>query len=423
MRRDVMQEIKRWSVPPEPSSDDERRLRFSKLQNIGLKAIEAEHPSLALEVFKESYKLLKPRMDLWTEQSVDYYTALGGTYARLGMDEEAISCFKSGLAIAEKAYGADAVATVPSILNNASLMLDCDQVDGARFLLSRATEVCASAPGTDGTDALRGLWDVSELYMRIDDADSALKALETRKALCMRVFGTMHEFAVLMEHDLGSFYVSTGQGGQAVKHFQEALDLGKHILGAAHPDLVKTWVNLSHAYEQTGDETSRRTAMEQAVRISERTPGLESPETAMRWSNLALVYMEQGDLQRADDYSAKSMQIADSPEGAVSGISHYMLSARANVLLEMKRPDEAIELVKRAVAVLRTYGESARVDLCRTLVSVSDLTEQSGQFEAALQYAREAYGISIAEPSFDDGERSEFQRHVQALERAVARLY
>ncbi len=193
---------------------------------------------------------------------------------------------------------------------------------------------------------------------------------------------------------LGRTYRSLGVLDQAEALLQSGLDLRRAALPADHPDIAESLTELGLIRRQQGKRDEAEQLHRQALAILAARP--TSAEYAYALGNLGVALQAQRKLDDAAEAFTKALDIQKATLGETHRQTLGTLRNLAAVRFDQNRPDEAIQLNRRLLAVheaIATPPAGETRDLARTLSNLAELLRQTGKPAEAEPIQRRALDI------------------------------
>jgi tetratricopeptide (TPR) repeat protein len=286
------------------------------------------------------------------------------------------------------ATGSDRVAAEDPRLLDAEVALRLDELDDADRLFTDALESAWS-----GDDRARALAGLGQLAFRRGDPHEAAERIEQ----ALKLWRAHPADRPALADTLGRAKAMTGDLMGAVDLFRRCLDATRNRSDAL--EQVRFAVLLANALIDRGEFTEAAELLESEVEGAETR---HEPFTQARlyWSQSRLHAM-QNDARRAARYARRALEIVELTE-------HDYYTARAHELLahielDRNRPEQALELLRKAWPLLEASGtpiEKAgfRLEEARALA-------QLGRRDEAASLAMEVSGL-LAQSSPEQAGRS-----------------
>lgn len=216
-------------------------------------------------------------------------------------------------------------------------------------------------------------WEACALYLKEDSRALAVaeRALRLCRATEPRLPGTE---ARILEH-IATIHVKNHTYDRAITYYEEALQIAGGVRDFSR--LGRTYHGLSIAYQERGDLARAVEFTHKALALY----GLEHDTTLLaRGENeLGLLLMRQGQTARAEDAFRTALAHFDEA-GTERAKSHVLLSL-GELLLQVGRYQDGIDIVKKAVQMARRLDEKLAWGSGQQLLA--QLYERTGRRELA----------------------------------------
>jgi tetratricopeptide (TPR) repeat protein len=313
-------------------------VRSRALAGLGQIAFDRGDPRRAIDLLEQAIRVA----DLDVASQPSAADTLGRAYALVDDFEPAIRVFRQSLSAAEERK--DAVEAVRFGVLLANAYIDTSDLSAAEELLARTVERAPNA--ADPIFRARIYWSQSRLYAAREDPMTA--ARYARKALELLELTEHTLYAARAHHLLAHVELDRGNADEALDLLERGLPLvessGDRLLAASFRiEKARALISLDRRDEALGLATESSDLLKDA-----------SPHDAGRGYALVGEIMESlGDRARArESYELAVDLLANGPP-------RYLLDAYAKLadLLEAEgRKDEALEVLKKAVAVQARVG-------------------------------------------------------------------
>ncbi len=253
-------------------------------------------------------------------------------------------------------------------------------------------------------------------YLRMGRHDSALRI--NRKVLNLSRKKNLHHPEMIAESALGQLAIKESRNGEALQHFTVSLSLARrlnnqHAIAYSQLNLGNTYSKLglskeAHAAfleglrqtDQNGSPHLKKSLVRGLVNVLEKEGNTDSSRLLLEKLNAslpefpsseqkirhvmdrALYYKKAGALQQASRYYQIADNLAENTEMITVRIRS--LKNRAEIALQSKQPEKAIQLAKETFRLTEKQTEKIfRPDLYQILYSA---WKQTGTFDSALFY-------------------------------------
>jgi tetratricopeptide (TPR) repeat protein len=308
------------------------------LAGLGQLAFERGEPRRAVELLEEALGVA--RVDASDHPSLA--DTLGRAYATLGDYEPAIRIFRHALRTAEERK--DSIEAVRFGVLLANAYIDTGGFTDAEEILTRTVERAPDA--ADPIFRARIYWSQSRLYVLQEEPARA--ASYARKALELLQLTEHTQYAALAHHLLASVELDRGHPDAAL----ELLDRGQPLIEASGNrfETALFWLERARALADLGRVEEARALATESTALLE---GISPPEAGRGKMLIAGIYKSVGDGHKALEFYEQAIPLL------IDGSNRYLVEAYgklASLLEEEGRTDEALEILKKAVAAQARIG-------------------------------------------------------------------
>jgi eukaryotic-like serine/threonine-protein kinase len=226
------------------------------------------------------------------ETLAEIQTAIGLSYAGLGLLEEAEPLLAGALRIRRASAGAAPALLAASLANYGSLLTDLGQLDAAESVLLESRSLIHPASRDDSVQ----LMEVTTL--------------------------------------LGSLATARGAWADAEREHGQSLELARRLLGAGHPSVAASLNNVAVARGQQGDFAAAEALHREALEI-QRAADPDSPDFAAALTSLATIMTMAGRLEPADSLFREALALRYRLLGGEHPDVAWTLYSHADLLLAM----------------------------------------------------------------------------------------
>ena len=220
----------------------------------------------------------------------------------------------------------------------------------------------------------------------------AERLLRHTQSLLERVDGSPRERVRLRER-LGLVLVARGALDEALALMTEAVRDAESELGPTSTGLTSILNARGSIHDARGETEAALTDYARALAICEEHLSPVHPDVASVLTNMGLIEYNRGRYAVAREYDQRALQINRDSLGEddiKTALSHMYL---ANVLVELKEHDAAMQHFEQAAAVAGRSG-GGDADLADILYNVGIAYQARGEFQKALEPYREALAHS-----------------------------
>lgn len=280
---------------------------------------------------------------------------LGDTYAMLGMLENSLTCYTTGLEIQRQVLGETDPRVGETCRYLAEAHVQALQFDEAEKLCQMALNIHRE----NGSPAsLEEAADRRLMGLICETKGDHEAALEHLVLASMAMVANEQEIEVAaVDCSIGDTYLSMSRYDEAIFAYQKALTVFKTTKGENHPSVGSVFVRLAELYNRTGKIRESKSYCENALRIYEKpVPGFPAEEIASGLTDVSALYESMNEIEQALKLLEKALKIYNDAPGQQStiagieaqmGVMHYMLGNYS----------ESYNSFKNAVSKLRASGE------------------------------------------------------------------
>jgi serine/threonine-protein kinase len=397
----------------------ERQQHFeeaSVIRSLGVVAVTRAHDPRILATWVNAEGLLLWRMGKSAEAKACHERALALREKVLGPDHPDVASTLNNLGLALQAMGdfQEAVATQERALALRERVLGPDHPDVAQSLSNlgfaldvtgdyarsvaiheRALALREKVLGPDHPDVALSLDNLAVALSKTGDLPQALAAEERALALRERTLGADHPMTAQSLNDLANLLLTAGDLPRAVATYERAESIFARALGPDHRENAMVLDNLGAALHEMGDDTRAKVTHERALAILEKALGPEHPDLAIALTGLGRAQVGLGQL----DAALSSLTRAGALLEKGLGPSHTTLLGLGELSLARRRPEQAVPLLERALALADAEDKPL------VLATLAEALWESGQdrprARALAEQARAAYQRAGHKPRVD----------------------
>jgi len=360
--------------------------------------------------------------------------------SNLGKNDEALAAHRRALAIKEKVYGPDHPEVAGTLQNMGAILHEEDHYDEALELLRRALAIQQKVMGENHPRTADPLNSIGLVLKDQGKLEEAIDDLERALALREESLGPESPTTASSLSNLGLAWIEAKDYNRALDYLQRSLAIREKVLGPDHPTVAESHNNLSIVYKRLGDFDKALEHQQRAVEIREKALGPDHPAVANALNNIGYMFYQQerfrdarpyyeraaaiyeknpnapmratallfyGDVQRElQDFDGASksfstaLELAEKHYGADDIHVVVALTGLGSSLVDLRKPDEAVEPLDRALAILDrrekeddpTYRAAAEFHLARAL------WDQQQDLRRAMKLARKARDVFAKDP-------------------------
>lgn len=316
---------------------------------------------------------------------------LGDTYAMLGMLENSLTSYTTGLEIQRQVLGETDQSVGETCRYLAEAHVQALQFDEAEKFCQMALDIHREngSPASLEEAADRRLMGL--ICETKGDHEAALEHL-VLASMAMVANGQEVEVAAV-DCGIGDTYLSLSRYDEAIFAYQKALTVFKTTKGENHPSVGSVFVRLAELYNRTGKIRESKSYCENALRIYEKPlPGIPAEEIASGLTDVSAIYESMNEIEQALKLLEKALKIYKDAPGQQStiagieaqmGVMHYMLGNYA----------ESYNSFENAISKLRASGEKKSAFFGIALNQMGLACVQRYAINEAAELFEEARGI------------------------------
>jgi tetratricopeptide (TPR) repeat protein len=332
----------------------------------------------------------------------DALTTLAGAYARAGLAEDARAAAAEGLRLAESLSDPDSAALIAALRAVADTDLDLGEVDSANDAISRVLQL-VDLNGTEPALSAAVLEQAAMTAMEGNDPDRAIAFAEDALARYRELDADNPDG---FRDDLVRMLGTTAGAYADLGRWEAGLALGEEAVGAARAligrygdthltRLADALVNTAAVLRKLDRRDDALTYLTEAIllrrALADRLPGEQLADLAGALYNLGNLMNELGKPQEALDAYEQARQLHPKLPIFREEDLASVLIAKARVLVQEGRAEEADELIAEAVRTLGDIADARRINATATLAEAlrlaAEVASELGRAPDALRYA------------------------------------
>jgi len=244
------------------------------------------------------------------EAQAEMFTAIGRTYARMGLQAKARPLLEQALSIGRKAFGTEHVRVAQSLNDLGVVYRKLGRPADAEPLLVESLAIRRRLLGNDNNDVAITLVEYARALKeqgRVAESEAPIReALEIRE----RVFGDEHRETATSKSELAQLLWERGDVAGAELLFRQNVNTSQRVLGADHPNVGAAKASLAQLLSAKGDAAGAEALLQESLAIDRQVFGEAHPEYAMSLNDLANALEVQGRLQEAKALLDQAVDIA-----------------------------------------------------------------------------------------------------------------
>ena len=167
------------------------------------------------------------------------------------------------------------------------------------------------------------------------------------------------------------------------------------VFGPNHPESLKTMHNLATAYSESGRQREALGLRKRVLKLTEARFGLENRQTITAMDALALSLKEAGHQGEALRMNLKALELSMAfSEGTPS--TPLLKWNRASFLSDSGKHEEALELQREVVDLLRSTSGPTHPDTLRAMSNLAAFLLKVGRADEATAMSKEVLNLFSA---------------------------
>jgi len=350
--------------------------------------------------------------------------------AMKGDFQSALPLLEEAMDLVTERFGADHPLAGATTANLAAISIELGDFETGERMTLASLAITEGDVGPDHPSLVPRIHNLGGVRRMRGDYDGALEAYERAIAIRREELGDDHPALLWLLSDKALTLTESGRHRRGETLTLEVLAVRERILGTNHVDVSDSLMNASFFHMERADYVGARDLVERALAIRENSPAPRPDWVGHAMGTLAHMLHKAGDVDRAIEMNRRSIELVEKslgpthpavagPLGNLAGMLSLRKDPEAGVLYERllevrssflppghpdmaetlfgmahwkagnDQPDEAMELVDRALAIwLTAHGEDhPRVSQYRTLKA--NILEDWGDSDLALNLRRD----------------------------------
>ncbi len=339
------------------------------------------------------------------------WAAMGNAAYSHGRNEEGQRHYEAALAQRSQVLPADHVDLAKLRSNLALIRRARGQYDEATAEFLAAAKVLERSLGESHPLVMRCLTNAGQSLNEAGKYAEARPLLERALALRISLLGPDHPELIASHAYLGIALKGEGRLQEAISQQRRGVEIAQTKLPPDHPDLGSALAALGASLMLAGQLDEALSAHQRALVLQTKdAPG--SQYEASAHAAVADVLLLQHQLARAEPEYRTAIAQYEKAVGAQSGRLASPLHGLGELLLEAKRPREAVPVLERACALAAGEGPLEHGQNCFALARA--LWESGGDRARALKLAQNARAELKDQPGAQKQELAKLERWLAA---------
>lgn len=275
--------------------------------------------------------------------------AIGQTYQRLGLYDQAEKLLVEALDLRRRHLGAESAEVGQSLYHLGALYLIT--FGESEKTLTEAVRILEKTEGPDDPEVAGALNGLGTFYGRKGDAARAEPLLRRALAIRTRTLGPDDPSVAATLNNLAIVASGRGEWKKAEELFRRGLAIREKVLPADHPDVAVNLEALAVLYDSTDRPREAEILHRRALAIWEKVLGPNHPRLGLLLSNLANTESALGRPEEAEALHRRALTLREAAHGPDHPDVAISLTGLAGVLFEEGRTAEAEAAYRRAIAI------------------------------------------------------------------------
>ena len=331
-------------------------------------------------------------------------SALGTTYQKLGLFEEAERHLKMALEMRKKVFGYNHPDVARSLHDLGWLIHDkvgSTYDEEAERLIREALAIQKDLLGPEHPDIAMSLDHLGDLLRHKGEYVNAERlqreGLEMRKHL----FGISSKEVAESLTNLGIVLHARGEYARAESVYNEALRTNTDLFGPEHPSVAQSMMHLARTMEAQGNFDTTEKLYRQVIDINRKLYDDNHSSIAYTLRYLALLLEKKGNLAEAESLHVEALEMLKN----LFGEEHYQVAVSLECLADFywqRRGNctRAESMYREALAIRRKLYGDEHLSTTPTLTALGEVLTTQGRTDEALPYLTTA--LRIREESLPD---------------------
>lgn len=329
--------------------------------------------------------------------------SLGRLYIERGEYAKADSILALALATDRQRLGPNHTRTSNVLNELGQVAYDTGEYAKAVAYWQEGYDIDAATKPESDASRLIGMANLSLALYDSGDEPAGTRMMEQQVALLRRYHPTDDLRLANSLANLGSFYYAAGERERAATLQREAVDRFRRALGNDHPSVGFGLNNLGSTLGALGQTDESEQMLRESVRIYGTAFGAnyaDHPDIGYPLVNLAKTLNVPGRRADAEAAARRAVQVFEHAFGANSPTVARALAPLGQVLVDDGRPEEAVPVLRRALAIRTTQQDAVGVAVAQSLLG--DALRRTGASAEAAPLLRQSYAALVQASGPDD---------------------
>ena len=190
----------------------------------------------------------------------------------LGLDDldDALQMLNQGLAINEKVYGKEHLATAACSNNIGAVMKAMGDNFEALQILNQALATFEKVYGKEHPATATAYTNIGSVMQAMGNNVGALEMYNRGLAIREKVYGKEHPATATSYTNIGSVMQAMGNNVGALEMYNRGLAIRENVYGKEHPDTVESYNNIRFLYQAMGNTVDTLKMPNQGLAINEK---------------------------------------------------------------------------------------------------------------------------------------------------------
>jgi serine/threonine protein kinase len=308
---------------------------------------------------------------------------LSSVYKGLGDYERAEQLLGRAVTLQETHAPDDLVTTARMLNDLGDLARYQGRPEDAAGLIRSALDLHDRAEVEVSTARADAVNNLALVMGELGDYERSGELLEEALRLRQKLYDAPHPMIALSLHNLSWHYDNSGNYAEAERYALQAVEMRTAVFGEVHPRVGLTSGMLARIYRRQGKWLEAEAAARKSLAIAEKVFDTGHPDHAYAAVQLALVLETVGQLGEASDLMSRVIEWDRKNIGPDSYDYAMSCKARAGLLIDLGKYDEAVALLDEARNVFVELSRDRAVFDADTLLGT--IAARTGRLETSRQ--------------------------------------